>query len=146
MRNVVFAIASIAALELIFWAYTGFLKFIVQIIVINLAPIWTIMIFFLLGGLIFGFIRTIGLGLSMLYVYVCKIGTNEKFILVWTDIMVIAAVAVHCFRLWLTSEFLLAGFMGIAGLVIVTVNTVFLGIILLTTVNAAIRGEDINSA
>ena len=131
LRNIAFGAASVIALEFIFWIYTGFLKFIVQAIVLNLSPIWTILIFFLLGGLIFGFIRMIGAGLSMLYMYICKIATHEKFVIVWTEIWVIAGVILNIFRLWSTSEFLLQGVMGIIGLVIVTVNLIFLAIMLI---------------
>ena len=131
IRNIAFGAASVAGIEFLFWIYTGFLKFIIQAIVINLSPLWVILIFLLLGGLIFGFIRMIGAGLAMLYMYICKIATNERFVIVWTEIWVVAGVIFNIFRLWSTSDFLLQGFMGIVGLVIVTINLVFLAITLI---------------
>jgi len=140
LRNIAFGAASIVAIEFIFWIYTGFLKFIVQAIVLNLSPIWIILIFFLLGGLIFGFIRLIGLGLSMLYMFICRIATHEKFVIVWTEIWVIIGVILNIFRLWSTSDFLLQGVMGIIGLVIVTVNLVFLAFSLIKATQTKVHG------
>ena len=141
LKNIGFAVLSLIALEFIFWVYTTFLYFIVQVVVFNLSPIFVIFIFLLLGGLIFGFIRMIAVGLSMLYGYICKLATHEKFVIVWTDIWVAVAVILNVFRIWSTSEFLLQGFLGIVGLIIITVNLAFLGITLCKTTATAIHGE-----
>jgi len=128
LRNIGYAAASVVAIELIFWAYSSILKFIIQTVIVNMPLIWMIVIFLFLGGLIFGFIKLIGLGLTTLYGYVCRIATNQKFVIVWTEIWAVVGVAGNCFRLWSTSDFLLQGFMGIIGLVVISVNLGFLAV------------------
>jgi hypothetical protein len=143
LRNIGFALVSLVALEFIFWIYSSFLKFVIEAIVLNMSMVWIIILFLFLGGIIFGFIRMIGVGLALLYEFICKIATNKKFVIVWTEIWVVVGVIVNCYRLWTTSEFLTQGFMGIIGLIIISVNLGFLAVTLCQATLASIDGWNI---
>jgi len=130
LRNIGFAVASLFALELIFWAYTTFITFIVNLIILNFSGVGLVIVWLIFGGLIFVFVAGIGNLMALGYYFVCKIGTHTGFMHGWTIAMVVTAVTYRSIQVW--GWYLLVGGVGILAAIFITVNIVILGIVLCT--------------
>ena len=127
IRNVVFAIASVVTLNLIYWLYTQFLLFLVGIF-LNFTLIGLVIAYIVFGGLVFGLAGIIASLLATGYRFICKIGTNNSFIRGWTVFCVIICVIGSCIGFWPTLS--LFGAVGIIGAIIITINLIIIGFVL----------------
>lgn len=126
-RNIAFAIVSIIALDLIFWAYSSLLRLIVGAF-ISLPLIWTIILYVVFGALVFGVVSLVASFLSMIYLFICKIAASGHFVLIWTIICVVISVILNCIYFW---PFLASiGIMGVIGALMITVNLIVISLFL----------------
>ena len=140
LRNIGFAVASLFALEFFFWAYTKFVRFIIDAMIHNLHGFVLVLIWILFGGLIFGFMQMIGNIFAMGYYFVCRIGTHGDFIFIWTIIMTIIAVIYSLVQTW--PVYLSLGFVGVFAAIFITINIISLGISITNAVRLRIQEED----
>ena len=124
-RNLLFAIVSVIALNLIYWAYTQLLVLIVGWF-LTLSLFIAIIIYVVFGGLIFGVSGLVGSLLAAAFMLICRIAKSGRFSFIWSVICIIICVIGSCIGFW--PAFVSVGVLGVIGALLITADLIVISI------------------